>query len=1346
MRNLRNIGHGVFRIPDSSSATALPISASCWDVARDEVIIACGPTPGDARIELLRVAKHDHHTSPAQLQSQSVASWDVSSPSENGEPDAIVGMHYFSDTLTTCVIMAGGDIITVTEDEEGVAIPGEAHVEIVGTLLPFIAAARWSPDEELLVVATGDAKVVFMSRSWHVISEAVLSADDLKLSKHVSVGWGKKETQFQGRGAKAKALRDPTIPEKVDEGTLSQNDDGRCSISWRGDGAYVAINFLQEGVRRVIRVFNRDGELDSVSEPVDGLDGSLSWRPEGNLIAGIQRLPDRVDVAFFERNGLRHGQFTLRAPADNAGVLEHVALEWNSESTVLAVILKDRIQLWTMGNYHWYLKQEILCGHSDSVDAQKQKPLFSWHAEKPLRLAAAVADKVLVNEYALTVSRGPTTAPHDHGAVAVVDGQTIKFTPFRTCNPPPPMSMCELEVESPVIDVAFSTDCTSMAVLHRVGVSIFALEAKGPRLSSPKLLNMATFEKTAPQLYEESSLQVGFSGPNELEVLCMTEDVELLRYGFGSEGTKSWLTTVAGPIMTITSPGSTSIEGVVAQDLSGRLSKISGGEQSPLPVQFPTFLPWVSCVVHDGEPLAFGLSRVGHLYANRRQLAKNCTSFLVTDSHLVFTTSNHFVKFVHLASEQELDVPADDPEKDERCRSIERGGRLVTAIPTKMALVLQMPRGNLETIYPRAMVLAGIRRLVEQKDYGSAFATCRTQRVDMNILFDHRPEQFLENVGLFLDQVKDPANVDLFLSSLKEEDVTQTMYRDTKTPGTQPPDFKAAVKPGKTNIVCEAVLQRLRAQRKANLQNIITAHVCKSPPALDDGLLVVAELMQEDSALAERAVEHICFLADVNQLYDHALGLYNLDLTILVAQQAQRDPREYLPFVQELHKMPTLKRQFTIDDKLEHWEKALDHLKALNDFEEVKSYIVAHNLYQYALGIYRHEEQHHRAITDLFAAYLKSTSHFKEAGLAYESLDNFTDATDCYLKAGTTCWRECLYAAQQQNPPLSPAKLSEIATSLADALREAKDYASAATIHLDYLASVPAAIQHLCKGYLFADALRLAALHNRADLLPTAIDTGLTEALSSSTEFLADCKAQLHAQVPRIAELRLKAREDPLAFYEGENPFGGGNRTNADGTTDANIPDDVSIAASSRGGGAASTSASLFTRYTNKGSGSVGTAGTGVSRATSKNRRREEKKRARGRKGTVYEEEYLVNSVRRLVERVAAAAAEVERLVFGLARRGMAERARAVEELMAGVQEACRKAVGEVWPAAGGVGDGAAVGVEEEPTRDPAAEGYRPGGGDGVLFDSLEAMRARQTPPVVGAFERLSLLGKGKSG
>lgn len=680
----------------------------------------------------------------------------------------------------------------------------------------------------------------------------------------------------------------------------------------------------------------------------------------------------------------------------------------------------------------------------------------------------------------------------------------------------------------------------------------------------------------------------------------------------------------------------------------------------------------------------------------------------------------------------DLDIASDDPENDERCRSIERGARLVTAMPTTLSVVLQMPRGNLETIYPRAMVLAGIRQLIDVKEYGKAFAHSRTQRVDMNILYDHNPDQFLSNVGLFLDQLEDVNYVDLFLASLSEDDVTETMYKDTKR--TKPATTLSGAAENldatlnkstasKVNSICDSILKTLQTRKDTNLQNIITANVCKNPPALEDGLLVVAELMQEDETMAEKAVEHICFLQDVNRLYDHALGLYNLDLALLVAQQSQRDPREYLPFIQGLHQKPELRRKFAIDDHLGRRDKALQHLHAMNAFDEVQAYTTKYSLYQTALRLYRYDTERHRALTDLYAAYLESQSKHREAGLAYESLDNFARATACYRAAGATCWRESLFTAQQQDPPLSAPALAELATALADALWEAKDYASAATVHLDYLNALDTAVRCLCKGYLFADAMALVARRGRADLLATAVDAGLADALSSSTEFLADCKAQLRAQVPRLAELRRKAIEDPLAFYEGERP----------GAL-ADVPDDVSVATSR-----VSTSASLFTRYTGKGgAGSVGTLGSNVSRATSKNRKREEKKRARGRKGTVYEAEYLVNSVRRLVERVDAAKGEVERLVFGLMRRSMAERARAVEALMDEVVEACRAAVREVF----GVPE-EALGAEGQLVGEPTSveEEYRPSGPDAVLRASMDAVNGRQVAPVITAFSKLSLLG-----
>ena len=114
----------------------------------------------------------------------------------------------------------------------------------------------------------------------------------------------------------------------------------------------------------------------------------------------------------------------------------------------------------------------------------------------------------------------------------------------------------------------------------------------------------------------------------------------------------------------------------------------------------------------------------------------------------------------------ELDIPTDDL-NDERTRNIERGSKIVTVMPTVHAVVLQAPRGNLETVNPRFMVLASVRHSIEMKDFRAAFFTCRTHRIDMNILHVHEPELFLANIPLFIQQLHDVDYIDLFLSSLR---------------------------------------------------------------------------------------------------------------------------------------------------------------------------------------------------------------------------------------------------------------------------------------------------------------------------------------------------------------------------------------------------------------------------------------------------------------------------------------------------------------------------------------------------------------------------------------------------
>lgn len=115
----------------------------------------------------------------------------------------------------------------------------------------------------------------------------------------------------------------------------------------------------------------------------------------------------------------------------------------------------------------------------------------------------------------------------------------------------------------------------------------------------------------------------------------------------------------------------------------------------------------------------------------------------------------------------DLDIPGDIPETDERCRSIERGARLISVMPSIFAVTMQMPRGNTETIYPRALVLAGIRKYIDNKKYRAAYLACRSHMVDMNILHDYSSAQFMANVPLFIDQVKKVEYIDEFLSRLR---------------------------------------------------------------------------------------------------------------------------------------------------------------------------------------------------------------------------------------------------------------------------------------------------------------------------------------------------------------------------------------------------------------------------------------------------------------------------------------------------------------------------------------------------------------------------------------------------
>ena len=390
MRNLRIVGRSLLRF---AGEDPLPLSATAWDAVSHAVICAFGPSESRAVIELKRLY---YERSNSEERLESIASWDAPCPLPSLPHDSILCLHHFADSSTSCLVLAGGDIILVRENP----LPTEELVEIVGSVDAGISAAAWSPDEELLAITTHADTLLLMSREIENISSITLSPEDVNVSSHVSVGWGKKETQFKGK--RARVLQDPTLPESIDEGVLSPVDDKAVTISWRGDGAYFAVSKVEQERRRMIRIYSREGQLNSVSEPVDGLESALSWRPSGNLIASTRRLADKIEVVFFERNGLRHGQFDLRLTSEEIKALTTpVTLRWNSDSNVLAVCYPNRVQLWTMGNYHYYLKQELRF-----PEIAPGAILCNWHSERPLSVALTTpGEKILLFSYVINLSK-----------------------------------------------------------------------------------------------------------------------------------------------------------------------------------------------------------------------------------------------------------------------------------------------------------------------------------------------------------------------------------------------------------------------------------------------------------------------------------------------------------------------------------------------------------------------------------------------------------------------------------------------------------------------------------------------------------------------------------------------------------------------------------------------------------------------------------------------------------------------------------------------------------------------------------------------------------------------------
>ncbi|NXX94785.1 ELP1 protein, partial [Centropus bengalensis] len=1213
----------------------------------------------------------------------------------------IVGIEDLPEQESVCVATAGGDILLCNLSTE--------QVECVGSVDSGLSTMSWSPDQELVLLVTGQQTLIMMTRDFEPITEKQIHQDEFGEGKFVALGWGKKETQFHGSEGKQAAHRKQT-----EVSPASPWDDCRHRVTWRGDGQFVAVSSVcpETGARKV-RVWNRELVLQSTSEPISGLEQALSWKPSGNLITSTQEKPNRHDVIFLEKNGLLHGEFTL--PFQKGQVKVHELL-WNADSTILAIWLEDLkvegsnpstyVQLWTTGNYHWYLKQSL---HFGSLEENQLVSLL-WDRENPYRLHLLCKGWLYLSyDWHWTTDQGMGESSQHMANVAVIDGDKVLVTAFQHAVVPPPMCTYELQLKRAVNQVAFHTDpkhsgdmaildCDNKISVYRYGESTTTIDPTVRFGAVGENGFKAAVEM--PYLDKTFRVDVGIDNnkvmnPLGLRFLTWLPDDSFLLVGQGQRPAQSVIHHLtAGPHTTgaeeeclnlrlsvpvdgeVISLCCSPVTKTVALELADRqILKYMWEASTPVlkpwqtssgsAVQFPYPCVQTSITKISGEEVIMGLTDRCRFFVNDIEVASNITSFATYNEFLLVTTTSHTcqcfcLKNLSVKALQACLSSAAAP-NSETLRKVERGSRIITVVPQDTKVVLQMPRGNLETIHHRALVLAQIRKWLDRLMFREAFQCMRKLRINLNLLYDHNPKAsmssslvFVENAEAFVRQIDSVNYINLFFTELKEEDFTKTMYPSLNgSSNAQPrqhPDQK------KVNLVCDVMrvaMEHIDPQKYC--LSILTAHVKKSPPELETALQKVHDLRENitpdvKAVSAEEALKYLLFLVDVNELYDYSLGTYDFDLVIMVAEKSQKDPKEYLPFLNTLQKMETNYQRYTIDKHLKRYTKALGHLSKCGPehFSEFLNLVKDQNLYSEALKLYPSGTQEYKDISDAYGEYLIQKQLYEQAALMFARASIFAKALDAFQRSGN--WQQALCMASQLG--YTKDKLSSLAQSMAGKLVEQRKHAEAAILLEQYTQDYEEAVLLLLEGALWEEALRLIHKYSRLDILETNFKPALLEAQKSQLMFLDSQKTAFVRHKSRlqvVRELKEKAFE---SMQDCEMPH----------CPELDLLSETSSVV---------TVSDTNSKYSHSNSR--------ISARSSKNRRKAERKRYSLKEGSPFEDMALLEALGENVHAVETLKGDIHILLKQLVLFGYDEQAGALQQLLEEVLQLMETSIPEIW-------------------------------------------------------------------
>lgn len=211
-------------------------------------------------------------------------------------------------------------------------------------------------------------------------------------------------------------------------------------IRWRNDGNHFVVSYVCPIQGRTMKVFNKEGQLLYIGEYQPGLMPPIACKPSGKWIAMSQFLGKMSRIALFEKNGLLHRYFPLPFNLDREPIID---IRWCSISDILFLQTTHNLYLYTISNYHWYLKQVLEFG----MDNRIQLAFWDSRQDEERSLHVLLRDGQYF-EYKWYWMIDRRIHMGLNAIVMVIDGKNLLLTDFGRSTIPPPMYEQKLTIDN----------------------------------------------------------------------------------------------------------------------------------------------------------------------------------------------------------------------------------------------------------------------------------------------------------------------------------------------------------------------------------------------------------------------------------------------------------------------------------------------------------------------------------------------------------------------------------------------------------------------------------------------------------------------------------------------------------------------------------------------------------------------------------------------------------------------------------------------------------------------------------------------------------------------------------